>query len=199
LIRHFKHLLRLIVEKLSRTALDWRLVWTYRHRGLEGVNRILTQCDSADVGHILMRFGADLGKDHDLNSPLLIHNAVKTYSNLAIGHECHLGKDVFLDLRDNIIIEDQVTISMRVTILTHTDVGHSPLGKSTYPPQHAPAIIKRGAYIGAGAIIVQGVTIGVCAVVGSGAIVVDDVPDYSVAVGVPARVVRSLAVGREEG
>jgi len=98
--------------------------------------------------------------------------------------------EVFLDLCDKITIEDRVTISMRVTILTHTDVGHSPLRESVFPPRHAPVVVRRGAYIGAGATILQGVTVGECAVVGAGAVVVGDIPAHVVAVGVPARVIR---------
>jgi acetyltransferase-like isoleucine patch superfamily enzyme len=146
-----------------------------------------------------MKFGAILGVDHDLNSPLIIHNAHINYSNLMIGKQCHLGKEVFLDLRDKIIIEDRVTVSMRVTILTHTDVGNSPLRESIFPPRHAPVVVRRGAYIGAGAVILQGVTIGECAVVGAGAVVVENIPAHVVAVGVPARVVGSFHIGMEEG
>jgi acetyltransferase-like isoleucine patch superfamily enzyme len=156
------------------------------------VNRILQQCNSAHVAELLVRYGAVVGSGHDLNSPLLIHNATKTYSNLTIGRECHLGKQVFLDLHDKITIEDRATISMRVTIITHTDAGRSPLGEREFPPQQAPVVVGRGAYIGAGAMILQGVIIGECAAVGAGAVVVEDIPAHSVAVGVPARVLRSF-------
>jgi acetyltransferase-like isoleucine patch superfamily enzyme len=146
-----------------------------------------------------MRYGAGVGPGYDLNSPLLIHNATKAFSNLTIGRRCHLGREVLLDLCDKITIRDQATISMRVTILTHTDVGHSPLKDGVLPPRHAPVVVRRGAYIGAGATILQGVTIGECAVVGAGAVVVNDIPDSCVAVGVPARVVRSLDDGSKVG
>lgn len=192
MIRGLKHLLRHIVEKTSRAALEWRLTWAYRVWGLEGVDRILTLCNSSYVGHILTRFGAVLGAGHDLHSPLLIHNAYRDYSNLTVGEHCHLGREVFLDLRATITVEDRVTISMRAMILTHTDVGHSPLGERAFPARQSPVVIKRGAYVGAGAMILQGVTVGECAVVGVGAVVTEDVPAYCVAVGVPARVIRCI-------
>jgi acetyltransferase-like isoleucine patch superfamily enzyme len=53
-------------------------------------------------------------------------------------------------------------------------------------------IVEDGAWIGGGAIILDGVRIGKNAVVGAGAVVTRDVPDYCVAVGNPARVVRNL-------
>ena len=53
-------------------------------------------------------------------------------------------------------------------------------------------IIKKGAWIGAGASILPGVTVGKYAIVGAGAIVTKNVPDYSVVVGTPAKVVKKL-------
>ena len=53
-------------------------------------------------------------------------------------------------------------------------------------------IIKDGAHIGIGAILMPGVTIGKGAVIGAGAVVTKDIPDYSVAIGVPARVIKSF-------
>ena len=53
-------------------------------------------------------------------------------------------------------------------------------------------IIKKGAWIGAGASILPGITVGKYAIVGAGAIVTKDVPDYAVVVGVPAKVVKTL-------
>jgi acetyltransferase-like isoleucine patch superfamily enzyme len=81
---------------------------------------------------------------------------------------------------------------MRTTILTHQDLGQSPLKKKIFPTQHSPVLIKKGAYIGAGAIILQGVSIGKLSVVGAGAVVTKNVPDFSLVMGVPARIVRSL-------
>lgn len=57
---------------------------------------------------------------------------------------------------------------------------------------YKPIHIKDGAHIGIGAIIMPGVTIGKGAVIGAGSVVTRDVPDYSVAVGVPAKVIKSF-------
>jgi acetyltransferase-like isoleucine patch superfamily enzyme len=50
-----------------------------------------------------------------------------------------------------------------------------------------PTLVKSGASIGANAVIICGVTIGAWAMVGSGAVVTKDVPDYGLVVGNPAR------------
>lgn len=60
------------------------------------------------------------------------------------------------------------------------------------PLKYAPINIKDGAHLGIGSIVMPGVTIGRGAVIGAGAVVTKDVPDYCVAVGVPARVVKQF-------
>jgi acetyltransferase-like isoleucine patch superfamily enzyme len=57
-------------------------------------------------------------------------------------------------------------------------------------------VVKRGASIGSGAVILCGHTIGSCAMVGAGAVVTHDVPDYAIVAGVPARAVGDM---REKG
>ena len=55
-------------------------------------------------------------------------------------------------------------------------------------------MIQDGAHIGIGAIIMPGVTIGEGAVIGAGAVVTRDIPAYSVAVGAPAKVIKTFSV-----
>jgi sugar O-acyltransferase (sialic acid O-acetyltransferase NeuD family) len=52
--------------------------------------------------------------------------------------------------------------------------------------------VGEGTHIGTGASVIQGVRIGRWCVVGAGAVVVRDIPDYAVAVGVPARVIKTI-------
>ncbi len=58
---------------------------------------------------------------------------------------------------------------------------------------YQPIHIKDGAHIGIGAIIMPGVTIGKGAVIGAGSVVTKDIPDYCVAVGVPAKVIKTFS------
>ena len=55
-----------------------------------------------------------------------------------------------------------------------------------------PIVIKDGAWIGAGATILPGVTIGRSAIIGAASVVTHDVGDYEVAVGSPARIIKKL-------
>jgi maltose O-acetyltransferase len=167
----------------------------YKAYKAEGINALFLVLPAKMIAPLLRQHGARIGDDIEIHSPLIIHNASEEpgrhYAHLQIGADCYFGRDVFFDIKDQILIENQVTISMRVTLITHTDVGKSPLA-SQLPASHAPVFIRRGAYIGAGATILQGVEIGEQAVVGAGALVDRSVAPYMVVAGVPARPIRSL-------
>ncbi|MGJ3241040.1 MAG: acyltransferase [Anaerolineae bacterium] len=133
-----------------------------------------------------------IGHGIDFHGRLNLHGSYHPTGKLHIGEWCHIGPQVTLDLTDHIRIEDRVTISLNTQILTHMDVGYSPLRETHYPSQHAPVHIEHGAYIGAGATILMGVTIGANSVVAAGAVVTDNVPADTVVGGIPAKPIKSL-------
>lgn len=164
--------------------------------GGEGINFPLMVMPTQLIAPTLRRYGARIGEYVRFRSPLVIHNSAVDsapyFHHLTVGHNCYFGRELFLDLQERIVIEDEVTVSHRVMILTHTDAGTSPLKDTVIPTSQAPVIIRRGTYIGAGATILEGVEIGPGAIVGAGALVTKSIPGHSVATGVPARVTKSL-------
>ncbi len=155
-----------------------------------GVCARLLTASSPLLPDILRSFGATVGPDTNIVSPLVVHNANKSFRHLTVGQGCYIGPDCFLDLKDRIVIGDHATLAMRVVLLTHIDVGQSSVRSKGYEPQHAPLTIGADAYIGAGAMLLHGVTIGEAAVVGAGSVVREDVPPGTLVAGVPARVIR---------
>lgn len=95
---------------------------------------------------------------------------------------------VFLDL-GGITIEDDVFIAPGVSLLAE---GHPVSAESRHSLTVAPVHIRRNAWIGANATVMQGVTIGENAVIAAGAVVTRDVPDNTIVGGVPARVLKSI-------
>ncbi|WP_247651866.1 DapH/DapD/GlmU-related protein [Chitinophaga eiseniae] len=86
-------------------------------------------------------------------------------------------------------IEDHVLIGPKVNLVTENHP-LDPADRRALVTK--PILVKRNAWIGAGATILPGVTIGENAVVAAGAIVSKDVPDNVVVAGVPARVIKQL-------
>lgn len=123
---------------------------------------------------ILRDFGASVGRGCSIYTPLHIVNADGDFRNLRIGDHVHLGADLLIDLADTVTIEDEATLSMRCSLITHIDVGPGPL-RERLPRRQAPVHIEAGAYLGAGATVLHGVTVGRAAVVGAHALVNRDV------------------------
>jgi len=111
---------------------------------------------------------------------------------VSVGQNVFIGLDAWLDdqFPELIRIEDDVTLSFRVTVVVHDDARRMDriepgAGDGTV----APVVLRRGCYLGAGAMILPGVTVGERAVVAAGAVVIHDVPAETIVAGVPARTI----------
>jgi len=179
-----------VLRRLAAAAFRLLIALVYRAYSVEGINALLLFMPAKLIAPTLGGHGATVGQRVEIHSPLLIHNADprpgRHYANLVIGDDCYFGRDVFFDLKNQLRFEDRVTVSMRVTFITHTDVGKSPIA-DRMPPSHAPILLRRGAYVGANATILQGVEIGAEALIGASALVRECVPAGATVVGVPAR------------
>lgn len=114
-----------------------------------------------------------------------------------IGKNVLVGLDVHIDdsFPDKVTIEDNVFLTAGCMLLTHKrDLKHYEYGMwvGNCPFIVAPIHIKESAHIGIRTVILPGVTIGKGAIIGAHSLVEKDVPDYCVATGVPARVIKSF-------
>ncbi|RMT69452.1 hypothetical protein ALP29_04099 [Pseudomonas syringae pv. avii] len=123
--------------------------------------------------------GAVIGDGCNLCAHTLIEGDV------IVGNNVTLKSGVFL--WDGTVIEDDVFIGPNATFTN--DV--SPRSKQ-YPERFEGITVKQGASIGANATILPGVVIGRYAMVGAGAVVTKDVPEYAVVVGNPAKIIRYM-------
>ena len=99
-----------------------------------------------------------------------------------------IGVNVTLGARSRITLGDDVRLSKNVQIET-AGLDFS-TGVAPYPHVSAPITICDGAWIGTGAVILAGVTVGRMAVVAAGAVVTSDVAPGTVVAGIPAREVK---------
>jgi acetyltransferase-like isoleucine patch superfamily enzyme len=127
--------------------------------------------------------GDNLGENSQIMAPI----AGAAFDRLKVGNNVFINSNSLLMARGGITVEDDVMMAANVQLLSnnHDEYDRQVL---TCKPIH----IKKEAWIGAGASILPGVTIGEYAIVGAGAIVTKDVGDYEVAVGVPAKIVKTL-------
>lgn len=112
-------------------------------------------------------------------------------STMRIGDETWIGQQAFLHSAGGIDIGARVGIGPGVRIISslHGEAGRDvPILSS--PIEFAPVIIEDDCDLGVGVVVLPGVRIGKGAQIGAGAVVAEDVPAYSVAVGVPAKVTR---------
>lgn len=107
-------------------------------------------------------------------------------SPCSIGEDSQIGRNVRLDFTGGLKIGSNVVISDRTVIFTHS---HGIDPRSV--PTRTPLTVGDGVWIGADAMIVEGVTsIGQGAIVAAGSVVTREVPANSLVAGVPARVIR---------
>jgi len=129
---------------------------------------------------------AGVSPEHDLGDAEVVR----------IGDRCLIGKGSGIVGHERIVIGDDVFTGHNVYV---TDANHGyedprvPIGRQFAASE--PVSIGDGSWLGHGSIVLPGVTIGRHVVVGGGSVVTEDLPDFSVAVGNPARVVRRYGIG----
>jgi UDP-2-acetamido-3-amino-2,3-dideoxy-glucuronate N-acetyltransferase len=116
-----------------------------------------------------------------------------------LGRNCNIGQNVMIGpdviIGNGCKIQNNVSIYKGVTLEDEVFCGPSMVFTNVYNPRSAiprmdeirPTLVKRGATIGANATIICGITIGSHAFIGSGAVVLKDVPDHALMVGNPAK------------
>lgn len=117
------------------------------------------------------------------------------HCGIKVGKGVYIGNLVYFDGAhpDYIEIEDEVAIAPGAIIVAHS--GASPYQARMGIFHEAPkkVVLKRGSWVGSGAVVLPGVVVGECAIVAAGAVVSHDVPPYTIVAGNPARPVKELS------
>lgn len=155
---------------------------------------------------ITIHHTAEVSSKATIGAGTRIWHLVQIREGATIGKNCIVGKDVYVDfdvkIGDNVKIQNGALIYHGATIEDGVFIGPQVCLTNDRNPRAitsegllkgnddwvvGPTLIKYGASLGAGSIILPNVTIGRFALVGAGSVVTRDVPDHGLAVGNPAR------------
>ncbi len=139
---------------------------------------------------------ADVQSEH-IGRGTVIWQFVVVLPGAEIGEDCNLNCNTFVEggarLGDRVTLKCGVYVWSGVTLEDDVFVGPNATFSNDLTPRsrHAaaviPTLVKRGASIGGGASLLCGITVGRYALIGLGAVVTSDVPDYALMLGVPAK------------
>ena len=141
--------------------------------------RLLAQCQRRGTGHVRLRM------------PVVIYAPERLF----LGHTIDIGEFTHIRANGGVTIGDRVIIAARVTITSRTHPLQLPRARVT---EDRPIVIEDDVWLGAGAIVLPGVTIGRGAVVAAGAVVTKSVEPFTVVAGVPARPIRQIPEGEKK-
>ncbi len=141
-----------------------------------GQNVLIPQPDLVNL------YGCEIGDDTKIGAFVEIQKGVQ------VGRFCKISSHSFLC--EGVTLEDEVFVGHGVLFINdrypRAATGERLQTEADW--QVIPTLIKKGASLGSGSVILCGVTVGRGALVGAGAVVTKDVPDYAVVAGVPGRV-----------
>lgn len=151
---------------------------------------------------------AEVSPDARVGAGTRIWNQVQVREEAVIGDNCIIGKNAYIDfgvrIGSNVKIQNNALLYHGLTVEDGVFIGPAAcFANDEFPRAMAPdgtlkgnadwevgpTLVKYGASIGAGAVILPNVTVGRFAMVGAGAVVTRDVPDHGLVLGVPARLV----------
>ncbi len=151
---------------------------------------------------------ASVEDDAEIGEGTRIWHLVQVRPHAKIGAECIIGRGAFIDshvvignrvkIQNYVSVYDGVTIEDGVFVGPHVVFTNDKLPRAINPDgtlkagddwQIEKTHIGYGAAIGANAVLVCGITVGKWAMIGSGAVVTKDIPDYGLVVGNPARLI----------
>lgn len=184
--KYLLNLYHLIVRK-GHGTIKWKKQFTYFGKG---ASIAYPATISLDKGNIFVGDGSVIKK----NSRIQNFDYAGSWEKLEIniGCNCYIGSHFTILNASKVIIGDNVLIASYVMISSenHTADPESPLWYKDLPLQTSPTKIGDGCWLGEKVVVLPGVSIGKKCVIGAGSVVTKSIPDYCIAVGNPAKVIK---------
>jgi acetyltransferase-like isoleucine patch superfamily enzyme len=166
--------------------------------GPSSVVRYLKNPNPRITVRVLRAFGATIGNQTTIKGGIVVDNVERDenstgdFSHLKIGDNCYIGESVFLDLANEVLIEDEAVIAGHASFVTHAECRRSTYLSKKFPRKCEPVVVGRGAWVGFGATVLSGVTIGSNSVIGAHSLLLEDAKPGCAYVGNPARFLRRI-------
>lgn len=125
-------------------------------------------------------------------APVGIRNLLHRWRGVKMGRDCFIDPGATLETAyaENITLGDDVRVTAGAIVMTHIKAPHLLRDRGFVPVVLEPVVLCSHCFIGVNAVIMPGVTVGEGAVVASGAVVLADVPPFTMVAGNPAKVVK---------
>lgn len=128
--------------------------------------------------------------------------ATLRWCGYAVGQDVYIGEDLIIidepEDRGLVRIGNRAAISPRVTLVVSSRPNFSRIAPYV-PVKHGPITIEDDAWLGAGVVVLPGLTVGEGAVVAANSVVTRDVEPYTMVGGAPARLIRQVAAPWRQG
>jgi acetyltransferase-like isoleucine patch superfamily enzyme len=195
-----KRLVGELVHRAYDTAVEWAAIGPDTPRGRRfggfGQGSVICFPPTTIMNERYIRIGADtmIGPNVALSAGMVPGQRCFSDPVVSIGDRCLIGRGSGIVGHLSIEIGDDVWTGHHVYI---TDQNHGyddpglPISQQVQPER--PVSIGSGSWIGHGSVILPGATIGRNVVIGANSVVTGPIPDHSIAVGAPARVIRRTA------
>lgn len=128
---------------------------------------------------------------------MIVSTTATTELTVDMGGTLEIGDGVYINYGCSIMATELIRIGPRCSIGTHAilmdnDFHRIEPERRNERPESRPIVLEENVWLGARVTVLGGVTIGAGSAIGAGSVVTRDIPPRSVAVGLPARVIRSL-------
>jgi UDP-2-acetamido-3-amino-2,3-dideoxy-glucuronate N-acetyltransferase len=170
----------------------------HSHAPATSPERLVIESGATICCYAIVCWGARVGADAVIGDHVFLREHAEIGQETVIGHGAAIGRGVRIGARVRLqnsvivapesLIEDDVFFGPLVAVTNDQTLGR----REATGVRLEGAVARRGCRVGANAVLLPGVEIGVEAIVAAGSVVTRSVPDRMVAMGAPARVTRSV-------